>query len=502
MTPRPSPPRRKYDEEHRPNPPSKRERRRPSPDRRGSYERRRPYHDRGRRRERPVYEEGSDDEIIHKVDRFGRPYAPHDRRGSFSRERHENRHDRYPRMSGALREESASNSRSSSHSRRPETERTYDRWSRSEAPFKDRVRDPRGAADARCHCRRCQEGLGGCRYNEKHWIGRNDSSTSPGSSRSSSTKPRGILKRGSSESSREPRLRKTVSFERGTKLPTDCQDEVHGYLGRSSESYERVSREPSTEADHKRSSERNQSPPRMWRDTIVDDRPSRNRHSQPKPADPDRDKTSGASTDMAAGRVAHEILLSTHQHWCHGDCSNRAKFARRMGACRLCRRRSPQGTQIPNCRVMIHCVNFADDFLGDPLHWIWGSDINHAIRLGYTAVYCCTLSGYLTMEEYMAYRMHKTDDLDLALWIRDKEVNKQIKEIKSKGAAALEGKECGPASGFLLAFSNEIERTRMLWTTIMKGVRNMGSPVLDDALIMEVIEKTMKGWTPKWVREG
>jgi hypothetical protein len=26
--------------------------------------------------------------------------------------------------------------------------------------------------------------------------------------------------------------------------------------------------------------------------------------------------------------------------------------------------------------------------------------------------------------------------------------------------------------------------------------------VLDDALIMEVIEKTMKGWTPKWVREG
>jgi hypothetical protein len=147
-------------------------------------------------------------------------------------------------------------------------------------------------------------------------------------------------------------------------------------------------------------------------------------------------------------------------------------------------------------------VNFADDFLGDPLHWIWGSDINHAIRLGYTAVYCCTLSGYLTMEEYMAYRMHKTDDLDLALWIRDKEVNKQIKEIKSKGAAALEGKECGPASGFLLAFSNEIERTRMLWTTIMKGVRNMGSPVLDDALIMEVIEKTMKGWTPKWVREG
>jgi hypothetical protein len=538
MTPRPSSRSIRFDEEHRSQAPSKRESRRQSPDRRGSYERRRPNHDRGRRRDRPVYQEGSDfegsdDGVIHKVDRFGRQYAPHNRRGSFSRERHDDHYDRCHRMSGALLEESSSSSTTGSPSRRPETDRTYDRWSRSEAPFKDRVRDPCGATDTRCHCRRCQEGRGGCRYEGKHWIGRNNLFTSPRSSRSSSIKPRGILKRASSESSREPRLRKSVSFEKGTKLPIDCQDEVYSgldeYIGRSSGGYERASRKLSPDANHKLSSKRNQSPPRMWRDTVVDDRPSnktapnmrastanqqqaegqsdrpkerqdrpsRDRHTQSKPAD----KPSASSSDMTAGRVAYEILVATHQHWCRGDCSNRAKFARRMGACRLCRRRPRQGTVIPNCRTLIHCVNFADDFLGEPMHWIWGSNINHAIRLGHVDVYCCGLSEYLTPEEYLAYRTHETDNLDLALWIRDKEVNTRIREIKSKGAAALEGKEAGPASGFLLALSNEVERTKMLGITIMKTVRNMGGDTPDDGLIMEVVEKMIKGWTPKWVRE-
>lgn len=514
----------------------------PSQSRSRSYERRRPAHRRGRRREKaessanPISDD-SDDEFIYKVDRYGRRYRHHARRGSYSRDRHEDRLGGYPQMSGALPAETPRSLRSSSSEARAEFDAPHNRWSTSAAPFRDKVRDPQRRNDVHCHCQRCREGRPGCRYNNINWIARNDRSRSPGLSNSLSTKPKGILKRPSSESINNPRLRKTVSFEKGTKVPLDCEDDMTGRsddeIRRMRNRLEHVGVRPASSVHDKHSrvgdipsvsnpirpmrewvSKKNDNHPRSstkWKlgpERYGDSRgaSSSDPCGGPIESDPRRAESTMPSQDDRLVSIAHSVLLSTHQSWCNGGCGHRAKFARRMGACRACRRRpqnarpTPGARPTPHCRTLIHCVKFGEDFLDERVHWIWGSNINRAIRLGYAEAYSCEMAAYLTMEEYIAYQTQQIDNLDLALWLRDEGIQEQISRVRVHGVAAVGVRTMGPAQRFLVGLAEEVEKTKELWANIIRSARESDRP-LSEARVLNVVEDMIRGWRPKWVRE-
>ena len=230
-----------------------------------SYERERPRsHGRDAMQDKRYVSEDSDDDTVHKVDQYGRRYERQHHRPR-KHERHAGRRH-YPEMSGAI-----SLTPDDGHSHRSASQHLPSKrsraWSTLSGPFRVNVIAPhRSRKDKHedCRCRRCNHGRPGSRHDQEQRRSRSSSR----SRRSKSTAPRtptrspapkGILRRNSSPGVR-PSLRKSVSFETGTKVPFDCESDrtPHGNRERGQSS------ERSDERRHRLRPRE----PEVWRETV------------------------------------------------------------------------------------------------------------------------------------------------------------------------------------------------------------------------------------------
>ena len=532
-------------------------RRRPSPRRNTSYERRRPPdhgpEGGGSHRRSTTPSDDSDDDTVYKVDRHGRRQG----RSSQCRPRSSMNHDGYrepPYMSGALPSDSSEDSdyRSSTTSSSRTTGERHTRWSTTEGPVKIDTNHPRrGRAeeyDDRRH-RRCYGGKPKSRRDHRHRGSRRASrSREAAPSRhknhqSRSMTPRGILRNSSSERCTSSRLRKSVSFERGTKMPDDFEEKpemsspveerlpsprpggesIHPDIepkvgpGKPPEAFEEPEMQQSNveleeavpvfptdiespDSDGWHSCQRSHSSKgskcrRCYH--CPESRPHRKKSTKQPRMRTWRPKLSRLSPDEQKLRsVAHSILLSTHQPWCEGDCGNLTRFVRRRGGCLGCGQRIPDanrpsdGRSFPNCRTLIHCHQKGHSIFPTARRIrSFDSVIDQALRLGFADVYCCYVGAFLTPEQYLAYRIGGIDATNIRRWVQDHSIQQQIKAVERLGCQAVRVPDVQiPESRFLVSLAEEVEKTTMLWSRVMECARRNRWP-FGETSVLRVLEE-------------
>lgn len=539
-----------------------------SPKRNNSFERIRPQGiGRGRSEQRSAqsFRSGSsesDDDCVYKVDRCGRRYCRSSRRRSRSRQRHQGRREGHPYMSGGLHVESESDSghQSSSSSRQTRSSRepSEETCATTAGPFKIGVVQPQGDQKdgVRCKCRRCHRGRPGSQHDHKHRKSeKHDRSSKSRPPHRRTTTPRGILRKEPSNHNVRPKLRKTVSFEDGTKLPHRREERSHTS---SSDDQRRRSRSKLPRRHSRANKTRSKTEDLTTDDFLASNTqssgtgegsstyqspsseyevelPGLHRCSDPgipqearckschhcpvgeprrkkrrQPSQPSPIRQSSPATEQADERlrsVAHSVLMSTHQSWCRGHCGNFSKFARKMGGCSACRRRrpdtrrTPSSRSIPNCRTLIRCRKFIDTFSGEETAFMSGENFDRALRFGYTDVYCCAIPASLTVEEYLAYQIQQVDDHDFGVWVRDGIVRKQMETIKRLGSQGVDARvPPGPGRKFFMDLAKEVDKTKRLWMTIMQNARMSGQP-WGEVVVIRMLEDMTGRWKPRWIRE-
>ena len=458
-------------------------------------------------------------------------------------------------MSGAIHVDSGSGSSHKSSGR--ESQRApsagRERPSTDFDPFRFNVFHPtQGQKEETepCKCRRCHRGRPSRQDHherkETQKRNRTSKSNSPMSTspNSRSPQPRGILRRYPATEDPTPRLRKTVSFERGTKIPDDWDDTSQPDTDAQSGSKARDEVSSDVEAeccfdglpdfDAQQSYEADQGinsgPPIDGESEVLGERERRPYSHSPArtecrncchcPGAARHQKRGRGSPSMRQGRpssprtaqveegfrsIVHFILLSMHQSWCKGDCGNLSKFVKKMGGCSACRTRqanagqSTAGALIPNCRTLIHCRKFNHDILaGEGPGFPLPITTDRALRLGYADVYCCSIEAYLTVEEYLAYRACRINELDFGLWIREETVRKQIRNIKQGRTAGPSARRSNaPVFRFLVKLAEEVEMTEMLWMAVMDCAGRSGQPV-GEMEASEALEDMAGSWKPRY----
>ena len=507
-------------------------RRRPSPRRSHSYERRRPksrQQDGNSRRRRPgTPPEDSDDDTVYKVDQYGRR-----RYRRSSRERPSSRHGRAGReddayMSGALYpdpEASPDCSPSITDAKIIREERPG-LWATIAGPFKISVDCSQGCQKADqeyCRCSKCHRGRPGSRHDRHHRRSSRSSRSRSSSVRTATPKsrspgPRGILRRNSSKESSRQRLRKSVSFDSGTKIPHDYEEPTgrrsHDRTARTAspdrayenldppellepeaaaspeefqEAYTQQAKaaaadmapELPTEIESQDSDAHDSCPHshgsrsskcRYCHHCPGNERPSKRDRKKPRTQTWGPQAATLSKQEEQLKSVAHSILLSTHQSWCGGRCGDLSKFVRQRGGCSACGQRSPgvrrtgRGRSIPHCRTLIHCQRLGHGIFPTERFGISAkSMIDRALRLAYADVYCCSVGGYVTPEEYLAYRRSGADDLDIGIWLHSGSVGEHS------------------------ALAQEVYKTTTIWSRIMERARQDGK-VCKEETVLQVLE--------------
>ncbi len=506
-------------------------RHRPSPKRSNSYERRRPsnhHRDSSSGRRRPdVLSDDSDDDTVYKVDQHGRRYHIGSVERAKRRERHAGGGNTH-HMSGALLPdvEPTTDRQSSTADAMIITEESPGRWSTIAGPFKINVFDAKESQKAEqehCMCRRCHRGRPGSRHDRHRTRSSRSSRSKSGSSRSVKSKsgspgPRGILRRSLSKEGLRPGLRKSVSFDSGTKIPDDYEESTPTHRDNRRERTRSPERAYEHSHPHKSPNQVPDMTPEECQEAFMQQaraeaadtvpelpteiespdsdahdnfpcshvakssRCQRCHHCPPKEPyrgrgrkKPDmqtrRPETARLSQEEEQLRsVAHSVLLATHQSWCSGSCNDLSKFVQQKGGCFARCQRNPHvrwtggSWSIPNCRTLIHCHKLGHGiFPAQRSSTPAKAKIDRALRLAYADVYCCYIREYLTPEEYLAYRRGGSNDLDLGLWIQSNSIREHT------------------------GLAREVRKTVGLWSEIMKGARQSGKHCREEA-VLRVLE--------------